>query len=97
MKMEKITEKQFRMLCRFRYGWPELVKISKSLNNLYCADCSGELTKRQETRTRNLQNKAEEMAAELGLTAYHQTDPRGCALYLTGPGCREYTDGIAVY
>jgi hypothetical protein len=95
--MIKITEKQFRVLCRFRYVWPELVKISNSLRNLYAAACNGELTKRQETRQANLQAEAEKMAAEFGLTAYHQTDPRGCALYLTGPDCREYTDGISVH
>jgi hypothetical protein len=94
---KRITEKEFRTLARFRYLWPELLKISKGLRGLYCAACNGDLTKRQETRTKTLQSKAEQTAKEFGLTVHHQTDPRGCALYLIGPGCREYTDGIPVF
>jgi hypothetical protein len=30
--------------------------------------------------------RAQNIAARYGLTAYHQTDPRGCALYLVRPG-----------
>lgn len=40
--------------------------------------------------------RATAIAERHGLTAYHQTDPRGCMLYLVRPGDTCYTRGIVV-
>lgn len=92
-----MTEKQFNQLKRFRYIWPELVKISNSLRRIGEKHCNYGLMPRDETRRNNLEKKALDYAASFGLTCYFQRDPRGCALYLITKHCREYTDGIAVY
>lgn len=47
-------------------------------------------------RERGALKRLERLLAGKTLTGYHQTDPRGCALYLMRPGDRSYTDGIAV-
>ena len=52
-------------------------------------------------RVASLMADAQEIAAHYGLTAYHQGDCRGCALYLVEPAdlnnrARSYTDGHAV-
>lgn len=80
----------------------ELQKIAKSLHSLDEADCNYGLTPRQEKREENLVYKAEELASEIGLKAFHQSDPRGCSLYLVDPKNKEYymnynTQGIAIY
>lgn len=76
------TETELRDLNFELYRIEELKKISQSLHKLAEADCNFGLTKRQETRKANLIEKAQELASEIGLTIYHQGDPRGCALYL---------------
>ncbi len=97
MKTQKTTAVQFQLLKHFRYLWPDLVKVSKSLNNIGVKECNYGLTARDEKRQERLEQKAEGLAARVGLKCYFQRDPRGCSLYLIGPNCREYTDGIAVY
>ncbi|MDD5062325.1 MAG: hypothetical protein PHN44_08640 [Candidatus Marinimicrobia bacterium] len=97
MKTKRITEKQFRMLKHFRYAWPELVKLSRSLQTIGIKECNCGLTARDEKRRERLEKKAEGLAKCIGLDCYIQRDPRGCMLYLIGPSCREYTDGISVY
>jgi hypothetical protein len=67
----------------------ELRKISRSLHRLGENACNYGLTPRQEKRQERLEKNAESLAVTLGLKAYHQRDPRGCALYLV-PG--ELTD-----
>lgn len=77
----------------------QLEKISRSLRKSYENSCNFPLSKRQQTREDNLQRKAEMLAIHLGLKAYHQTDPRGCALYLIDVDMDEtnYDHGIAIY
>ena len=62
----------------------ELRKISNSLHRLAEFQCNYGLTERQEKRQLKLERDAEELARGLmaGVRAYHQRDPRGCALYL---------------
>ena len=92
-----MTETRFSLLYRFRWSWPELVKISKSLRRIGCKECNYGLTERDEKRRQRLEEKAYEIAARFSLGCYFQRNPRGCALYLVTKKCREYTDGIAVY
>jgi hypothetical protein len=49
-------------------------------------------------REASLLADAQEIAGHYGLRAYHQTDPRGCALYLLDPGTddNDYNRGHAV-
>ena len=84
-----------------RVAWvlDELRPIAKSLHTLDENACNYGLTKRQETRETNLMKKAEELARELGLHAYHQGDPRGGTLYLIDNKTRkdeQYTNGVFV-
>lgn len=60
----------------------ELRKISRSLHGLAEVQCNFGLTPWQEKRQERLEKDAEALAWTLGLKAYHQMDPRGCALYL---------------
>ena len=65
---------------------------------------TGERLSRAPDREVGALKRAERIAAEHGLTIYHQPDPRGCALYLLRPGDvpageraeSYYTRGIAV-
>jgi len=76
-----------------------LRKISKALQRSYTNSCNFTLSKRQQAREDKLQREAEMLAEQLGLKAYHQTDPRGCALYLGDADINEqnYNHGIAIY
>jgi len=78
----------------------ELTLISKALHHQDENACNYGLTKRQETRVRNLEKQAEELANKLGLHAFHQSDPRGAALYLVESlknAYSNYSNGIAIY
>jgi hypothetical protein len=77
-----------------------LQKIAKSLHHLDECSCNYGLTPRQETREKNLEAKAQQLASEFSLVVYHQSDPRGCSLYLLDSveDKNNYsTLGIAVY
>ena len=74
----------------------QLQKISRQLHTLDEASCNWGLTPRQEKREENLEAKAELIAGEHGLKAYHQGDPRGWSLYLLKPEETDYSQGIAV-
>lgn len=77
----------------------QLEKIAKTLHRLDENDCNYGLSKAQETRQVNLEKRAEELAQELGLHAFHQGDPRGASLYLVEnkKAYNNYTNGIAIY
>ena len=71
-----------------------LHKISGQLHRLNERSCNGYPNEKAEAR---LWEQAQEIAAHYGLRAYHQTDPRGCALYLCEPGqTDDYSRGYAV-
>jgi hypothetical protein len=82
----------------------ELHKISKTLHRIDEGDCNGRTelgAKKSETRIKNLIKKANMLAQELGFWGvFHQTDPRGCSLYLlhTEQDKENYnTQGIAIW
>lgn len=95
--MIKITN--VRELKQTLYIIEDLQKISKRLHTQDENACNYGLTPRQETRVKNLKQKAQELAQKLGLHAYHQGDPRGCSLYLvenTKDIEQYYPNGIAI-
>lgn len=92
--MDKISD--INGLRVFVWEYENLKKIVKSLRHLDECACNYGLTPRQEKREENLEKKAAEIAARFGLNAYHQSDPRGCTLYLVDGYCKDYTDGIAI-
>jgi hypothetical protein len=63
----------------------------------HCPRCKGR-GNRLGTREANLLMDAQEIAVFYGLRAYHQTDPRGCSLYLLDPKTDDnnYNSGHAV-
>ena len=97
--METMTTYSPRQLSRLFYLHDELRRIAKTIHRLDENACNYDLTLRQETREKNLLKKAEGLAQEMGLHAYHQGDPRGCSLYLVETykesDC-DYTQGVAV-
>lgn len=77
----------------------QLRSLSRQIHRLDEAYCNGDLTPRQEKRKARLLQEAVEIAELLGLRIYHQSDPRGCSLYLIDEtmGSTNYNDGIALY
>lgn len=88
----------FQLLKNYTYNLERLRKIANALHSIDEAACNGDLTKRQAVREANLEREAQEIAGIYGLTAYHQGDPRGCALYLVTKeaGSQYYSEGIAI-
>ena len=76
-----------------------LQPIAKSLHRLDELACNQELTSRQENKVQKLVNEANEAAANLRLKVYHQSDPRGCSLYVIDYSMdnTNYTNGVAIY
>lgn len=63
----------------------ELMSVARELAGLNLSACNYGLSKRQETRSANLEKKAQELAAELGTSVVFNGDPRGAALFLVLP------------
>ena len=84
---------------QFVYVTGELKKLSHQLNNLYTQNCNVGLTDRQNKRQDRLQNRAAELAAQIGFACYHQTDPRGASIYLIDDtmGNSNYSDGVVIW
>ncbi len=80
----------------------KLSKISRRLHSIDERTCNGvsEITEKSlNTQSKNLMIEANELAAILGVYAYHQSDPRGCALYLVKDittADSRYNNGIAI-
>lgn len=84
-----------------------LLPVSRQLRLIGERQCNGyantDWGRKQEARDNrreaNLLNKAISLADEIGLIAFHQTDPRGCALYLitNEMDSTNYSNGIAIY
>lgn len=87
--------------------YKRLLPVSRQLNIIGVRQCNGysdtdwgrKQEQRDETKVSNLLNKAISLADELGLQAYHQTDPRGVSLYLitNEMDSSNYSNGIAIY
>lgn len=85
-------------------AYRRLLKIAKSLHRLDETACNYELTKRQINASYRLVDEANNLATNWikGYEVYHQTDPRGCSLYLVPLGYHNrkdqdyYRDGIAI-
>ncbi len=93
--------KTARELNHFVYSYERLSKIARTLHKLDEGDCNGRSErgqKRADTRSANLEREAQGIAADFGLKAYHQGDPRGCSLYLIEKGQRDSyaSEGIAI-
>ena len=85
----------------------KLIPISRQLRLIGERQCNGyadtDWGRKQEARdakkVENLLNRAISLADEIGLQVYHQSDPRGVALYLVTclMDSSSYTNGIAIY
>lgn len=88
---------------------PELIKISRALSLCDTRACNGftdyqgkwdeAATLKNERKITRLENKAQSIAEKYNATAYHQGDPRGCALYIlpASVSTDDYSRGIAIY
>jgi hypothetical protein len=88
-------------LNEFQYQIRQLDRLRKIAHTIHRLDenaCNYELSKRQETRLKNLLIEAEGIASNLGLKIYHQRDPRGKSLYLINEEMDEtnYNHGMAI-
>lgn len=92
-------------LARAGIAWQDIDALQRIARTLHALDehsCNGyysELAeKRADTREKNLEKRADEIAKTYGLKAYHQTDPRGWSLYLikTEQNDTNYSSGLAV-
>ena len=71
-----------RELDRALWCYDRLREIARGLHRQDENACNYGLSKGQETRVRNLEKKAQDIAQEMDLVLYRQGDPRGCPLYL---------------
>lgn len=74
-----------------------LMEICRELHTLDEMRCEAELDNHDKGTMVDLEKEAIELAKEIGFkTAYHQSDPRGCSLYLVSKTDTDYSRGIAV-
>lgn len=100
-------------LGKFGFGYgaiADLVSISRQLHRLDERACNGYRDERDEKRDEKRVERLEALARGIvadawrlhksipaGTEFYHQTDPRGCAVYIVPPGCKDYSRGIGVH
>lgn len=86
---------------KVRWTLEQLRPISRKLNAIGVRGCNGR-DERQEARDykaeQRLRGEAHDLAQGIGLLFYHQTDPRGCAVYLIDKSMDDstYNQGIAI-
>jgi len=97
------NEKELRRLRELGYGiyiFNKLRKISKQINNADTHYCNGDYTEQQHgIRLDRLMRRAQILADNIGFLAYHQSDPRGCSLYLITKQQHkigQYSGGLAI-
>ena len=83
------------------YVYERLKPVARQLHRLDERACNGtseSLAKRDEKREINLMKSAADLAGQIGLTPYHQSDPRGCSLYVIDKTMDDsnYHNGIAI-
>lgn len=82
--------------------YPELLKIAKSIHRLDETACNYGLNERQEKAVERLEKKAQDLLdnfIDAPAEIYHQSDPRGCSLYVCKPeeaNQTYYDRGIAI-
>lgn len=80
-------------------AYKHLKPIERKLHRLSEDYCNGIIdTQEYDTKCAKLLKEAQVAANWTGLKIYHQTDPRGCALYLIDDSMGEttYSNGIAI-
>lgn len=78
--------------------YDDLKKIQRKLNKIDCDMCNGNIDEaKYKKKTAKLIDRAEHLVKGYDLKAYHQTDPRGCSLYIITEDMNDtnYTNGIA--
>ena len=97
--MTTMTESRIQELRHTVYVIDELRTLSRAVHTQDENACNGDLTPRQTTRKARLLARATELAESLGCVLYHQSDPRGCSLYLIDESMdgSTYNNGIALY
>lgn len=88
-------------------AYKALLPIARKLSNISVRQCNGyadtdwgrKQEARDEKKVSNLLNEAISIASWTGLQIFHQTDPRGCSLYLVTNEMdyTNYSNGIAIY
>jgi hypothetical protein len=76
-----------------------LKPIAKKLERFDVKSCNGQISDEAYDRfTDSLMVYANDYASQIGLIAYHQSDPRGCSLYLIDKSMDDstYNRGIAI-
>jgi len=76
-----------------------LKPISRKISALDCKSCNGEISEQDyDIKIDKLLAQAKELASDLGLKVYHQSDPRGCSLYLVDKTMNDgnYNRGVAI-
>jgi hypothetical protein len=91
---------------RVKYVLESLAPISRRLNAIDCRSCNGYADtdwgraqeKRDNGKEVRLEKEGRELAQSIGLKFYHQTDPRGCSVYLIDSTMNDsnYSSGIAI-
>lgn len=84
-------------LSRDSVAFQKLLPIAQWLNKLDCDYCNtGRI---DDLKVETLMDEAASILMPLGLLAFHQSDPRGCSLYVIDSTMNEtnYTNGIPVY
>jgi hypothetical protein len=73
--------------------------LAKRLTFYDTKACNYGLTKSQENMVNKIETEASGIAEKLGLIAYHQSDPRGCSLYLIDKTMdnTNYNRGIVIF
>ena len=90
---------KFEDLRRFSDIWDSAKKIQKRINKLDCDRCNG--TIKEDVYDKNVSAELSKVVAifgNFGIVPFHQSDPRGCSLYLIPSDWKcdiEYTNGIA--
>lgn len=83
--------------------YQELVKLSKMLTTIDVHTCNGTKYTDDESylkATKSVYDKLNAILPELGIDWYHQTDPRGGALYISNVEpltAHNYTSGLNIY
>ena len=78
-KLSKAIHKCHENACN---GWPKLKREVRDGKQYVYQEQDDKFRERDERRLENLENRAYELACEMELVLYIQTDPRGGTIYL---------------